>query len=113
MDNLSLEVLVNELRRRVLNASIQRIKLTSDRTLTLALRSRVTEYLILSWQPGFPGLCILPAEINSEALPSDALLALRKYLIGGRITALRKSLPDRVVFLETADLGGAKSHLQQ
>ena len=100
MDNLSLEVLINELRMRVLNASIQRIKLTSDKTLILALRSRVTEYLILSWQPGFPGLCILPEEIQSEASPSDALLALRKYLIGGKITALRKSLADRVVFLE-------------
>jgi len=100
MDNLSLEVLVNELRARLLNASIQRIKLTTDRTLILALRSRVTEYLILSLQPGFPGLCILPEEIPSEASPSEALLALRKYLIGGRITALHKALADRVVFLE-------------
>ena len=100
MDNLSLEVLVNELRARLLNASIQRIKLTTDRTLVLALRSRVTEYLMLSLQPGFPGLCILPEEIPSESSPSEALLALRKYLIGGRITALHKSLADRVVFLE-------------
>ena len=27
-------------------------------------------------------------------------MALRKYLVGGKITALRKSLADRVVFLE-------------
>jgi predicted ribosome quality control (RQC) complex YloA/Tae2 family protein len=59
----------------------------------------VTEYLILlgrrvSKPVRFAGRDQL------EALPSDALLALRKYLIGGRITALRKSLPDRVVFLE-------------
>ncbi|MSO22156.1 MAG: DUF814 domain-containing protein [Acidobacteria bacterium] len=100
MDNFSLEVLVNELRARLLNASIQRIKLTIDRTLALALRSRVTEYLILSLQPGLPGLCIFPEEIPSEASPSTALLALRKYLIGGRITALHKVLADRVVFLE-------------
>jgi len=100
MDNLSLEVLVNELKARLLNASIQRIKLTTDRTLILALRSRVTEYLILSLQPGFPSLFISPEEIPSEASPSDALLALRKYLIGGRITALHKALADRVVLLE-------------
>ncbi|MGH9428241.1 MAG: NFACT family protein, partial [Terriglobia bacterium] len=100
MDNFSLEVLVNELRLRVLNTSIQRIKLTTDRTLILALRSGVTEYLVLSLQPGFPSLCILPEEVSSEASPSDALLALRKYLIGGRITALSKSLADRVIFLE-------------
>jgi predicted ribosome quality control (RQC) complex YloA/Tae2 family protein len=100
MDNLSLEVLVNELRIRVVNASIQRIKLTTDRTLILALRSRVTEYLILSLRPGVPSLFISPEEIPSEASPSEALLALRKYLIGGKITALRKSLADRVVCLE-------------
>jgi predicted ribosome quality control (RQC) complex YloA/Tae2 family protein len=100
MDNLSLEVLVNEIKARVLDTSIQRVKLAVDRTLILALRSRVTEYLTISLKPGFPSLCILPEEIPSEALPSEALLALRKYLIGGRITALHKALADRVVFLE-------------
>ena len=100
MDNLSLEVLVNELRIRLLNAEIHRIRLTSDRTLILALRSRVTEYLILSLQPGSPALCVAPEEIPSETSPSDALVALRKYLGGGKITALRKSLADRVIFLE-------------
>ncbi len=100
MDNLSLEVLVNELRIRLLNAEIHRIRLTSDRTLILALRSRVTEYLILSLQPGSPALCVAPEEIPSETSPSDALVALRKYLVGGKITALRKSLADRVIFLE-------------
>lgn len=100
MDNLSLEVLVNELKPRLLNASIQRIKLTTDNTLLLALRSDVTQYLVLSFQPGSPGLCVLPEEIHSEASPSDALLALRKYLIGGTIRALSKSLAERVVFLE-------------
>jgi predicted ribosome quality control (RQC) complex YloA/Tae2 family protein len=100
MDNLSLEVLVNELNARLLNASIQRIKLTVDRTLILTLRSRVTEYLTVSLKPGFPSLCVLSEEITSETSPSDALAALRKYLVGGRITALRKSLADRVVLLE-------------
>ena len=100
MDNLSLEVLVNEIKARVLDTAIQRVKLAVDRTLILALRSRVTEYLTISLKPGFPSLCILPEEIPSEALPSEPLLALRKYLIGGRIVAVRKSLADRVVFLE-------------
>jgi len=100
MDNLSLEVLVNELRTRLINASIQRIKLTGDRTLVLALRSDGTEYLIVSLQSGFPGLCILPEEVPSETSPPEALLALRKYLTGGRITGLHKALADRVVFLE-------------
>ena len=100
MDNLSLEVLSNEIKARLLNAPIQRIKLTVDRTLILALRSRVTEYLTISLNPELPSLCILPEEIPSEVLPSEALLALRKYLIGGRIVALRKSLADRVVLLE-------------
>ena len=100
MDNLSLEVLVNELRARVVNTSIQRIKLTVERALIVALRSQVTEYLLLSLHPASPGLCLMPEEIPLEASPSDALLALRKRLIGGRITALRKALADRVVFLE-------------
>ncbi|MCI0348391.1 MAG: NFACT family protein, partial [Acidobacteriales bacterium] len=100
MDNLSLEVLISELRARVLNTSIQRIRFTTDRTWVLALRSRVTEYLVVSLQPAFSGLFVLSEEAPAEAAPSDALLALRKYLIGGRITALRKALADRVVFLE-------------
>jgi predicted ribosome quality control (RQC) complex YloA/Tae2 family protein len=100
MDNLSLEVLVNELKGRLLNANIQRIKLTVDRTLILTLRSSVTEYLTVSLKPGFPSLCVLSEEMTSGASPSDALAALRKYLVGGRITALRKSLADRVVLLE-------------
>ena len=100
MDNLSLEVLLNEIKARLLDAAIQRIKLAVDRTLILALRSRVTEYLTISLNPGFPSLCVLPEEIPSEDLPSEALLALRKYLIGGRITVLHKALADRTVFLE-------------
>jgi predicted ribosome quality control (RQC) complex YloA/Tae2 family protein len=100
MDNLSLEALVNELRGRLLNADIHRIRLTSDRTLVLALRSRVKEFLILSFKPGSPALCVAPDEIPAETLRSDAQVALRKYLVGGKITALRKSLADRVVFFE-------------
>ncbi|HET6962630.1 MAG TPA: NFACT RNA binding domain-containing protein, partial [Terriglobia bacterium] len=100
MDNLSLEVLVNEIKAHVLDTSIQRVKLAVDGALILALRSRVTEYLTISLKPGIPSLCILPEEIPFEALPSEPLLALRKYLIGGRIVGFRKSLADRVVFLE-------------
>ena len=100
MDNLSLEVLVNEIKARVLDTSIQRVKLAADGTLILALRARVTEYLTISLKPGFPSLCILPEEVPSEPLRSEPLLALRKYLIGGRIVAVRKSLADRVVVLE-------------
>jgi predicted ribosome quality control (RQC) complex YloA/Tae2 family protein len=100
MDNLTLEVLVNEIKARVLDTSIQRVKLAADGTLILALRQRVTEYLAISLKPGFPSLCILPEEVSSEPLRSEPLLALRKYLIGGRIVAVRKSLADRVVVLE-------------
>ena len=92
MDNLSLEVLVNEIKARVLDTSIQRVKLAVDKTLILALRSRAMEYLTISLKPGFPSLCILPEEIPSEALPSEPLLALRKYLIGGRIVAVAQIL---------------------
>jgi len=100
MDNLSLEVLVNEIKARILDTSIQRVKLAADKTLILALRSHVTEYLAVSLKSGFPRLCFLPKEIPSEDLPSEPLQALRKYLIGGRIVAVRKSLADRVVSLE-------------
>ena len=100
MDNLSLEVLVNEIKAGLLDAVIRRIKLSVDRTLILALRSRRMEYLTISLNSEFPSLCILPEEIASDVLPSEALLALRKYLIGGRIVAVRKSLADRVVLLE-------------
>jgi len=100
MDNLSLEVLVNELRGRVLNTSIQSVKLITKRTFIIALRLHVTEYLVLCLQPSFPNLCLLPEDVPCEASRSDVLLALRKYLVGGRITALRKSLADRVVFMD-------------
>src|SRR5262245_61271821 len=100
MDNLSLEVLANELKGRVLNTSIQSVKLITKRTFILRLRLHVTEYLVVCLQPSLPNLCLLPQDVSSEASLSDVLLALRKYLVGGRITGLRKSLADRVVFID-------------
>ncbi|HEX2523787.1 MAG TPA: NFACT RNA binding domain-containing protein, partial [Terriglobia bacterium] len=45
-------------------------------------------------------LAIETEDIPAETSTSDAQVALRKHLVGGKITALRKSLADRVVFLE-------------
>lgn len=100
MDNLSLEVLVKELQKRLVGSSIQRIRLASSRTFVFALRSQLTEYLILSLQPEAPCLCILPEEPPGRLQASDAVLALRKYVVGGRITALRKALADRVILAD-------------
>ena len=43
MDNLSLEALIQELRPRILNKSIQKIRSVEGRALILSLRSSVTE----------------------------------------------------------------------
>src|SRR5262247_2096396 len=100
MDNLSLEVLINELRGRILNTSVQGVKLITKRAFIFALRLHVTEYLVVGLQPSLPNLCLLPEDVSYESSLSDVLLALRKYLVGGRITGLRKCLADRVVFID-------------
>ena len=100
MDNLSLEALIQELRPRILNKSIQKIKSAEGRALILSLRSSVTDCLVLSLHPAAPGVFISDDDWPSDQSPSDQLLTLRKYLVGGKIRQVRKELADRVVFLE-------------
>ncbi len=100
MDCLSLEVLINELSPQIVNLSIQRIKLASDRVFVFALRSRQTEHLLLSLAPDFPGLFLSDENFISDSVPSDVLMLLRKYLVGSRIHGISKKLHERVVALE-------------
>lgn len=100
MDNLSLEVLFQELKPRILERSIQKIRQISERTFVFVLRAKATEYLVLFLQPSLPGLFLSIEDLPSAGVSSDALQVLRKYLLGGKIIGLKKELSDRVIFLE-------------
>jgi predicted ribosome quality control (RQC) complex YloA/Tae2 family protein len=100
MDNLSLEALVQELRPRILNKPIQKIRSLEGRALILSLRSSVTECLVLSLHPAAPGIFVSDEDWPCDQSPSDALLTLRKHLVGGRVRQVRKELANRIVFLE-------------
>jgi predicted ribosome quality control (RQC) complex YloA/Tae2 family protein len=100
MDNLSLEALVRELRPRILNKAIQKIRMADERTIVFYLRSDVTERLVVSLHPVAPGLFIAGQNRLVESRTPDAMLTLRKYLVGGKIKQVRKELAERVVFLE-------------
>lgn len=100
MDCFSLQVLVQELRPRILGRSVQRVKSLGDRMLEFGLRSSDTAYLVLSILPSFPAIFLNDQDLPSEGQSSDALMALRKYLLGGRITRVSKHLAERVVLLQ-------------
>jgi predicted ribosome quality control (RQC) complex YloA/Tae2 family protein len=100
MDNLTLEALIQELRPRILNKSIQKVRSTEGRALILSFRSNVTDYLVLSLHPAVPTLFVSDEDWPADESPSDALLTLRKYLVGGRVSQVRKELADRLVFLD-------------
>lgn len=100
MDNLSLEALVRELRPRLLNKPIRKIRSAGEHAFLLDLRSSASEILVLSLHASAPGLFITSQDWLSERAPSDAVLTLRKYLQGGRIIDVRKELADRVVSLD-------------
>src|SRR2546421_4302001 len=98
MDNLTLEVLLHELKPNILRKTIQKIKQTSDRTLIFALRSRKTEFLTICLDPSHPTLFLTQREDKvSESASTDWLFALRKYLAGGWIVAVNKKLADRIL----------------
>ncbi len=100
MDNLSLEVLLHELRPVLVGSSVQRIKQAHDKTLVLLLHSKAAKRLIISLEPSFPVLFLSEKGTLSEGKTTNWLLTLRKYLPGGRIRSIRKEFSNRVVFLE-------------
>jgi predicted ribosome quality control (RQC) complex YloA/Tae2 family protein len=106
MDNLSLEALYRELKPRLLQKSIRRIRLGSARTIILGLHARLTEFLVVSLQSSYPVAFLTQedtyseASADSEGNTTDWLLTLRKYLTGGKIVDVRKEFADRILFLE-------------
>src|SRR5437867_1960106 len=98
MDNLTLEVLVRELKANILHKTIQKIKQTSDRKLIFALRPRKTEFLTICLDPSHPTLFLTQKEDKvSESASTDWLFALRKYLVGGWIVEVSKKMADRIL----------------
>jgi len=101
MDNLTLEVLLHELRPLLLQKTIQKLKQTNDRTVLFALRSRRTDVLTLCLDPSHPSIFLTgPENKFSENVSTDWLSTLRKYLVGGRIVNLSKNLTERVLFFD-------------
>jgi predicted ribosome quality control (RQC) complex YloA/Tae2 family protein len=98
MDNLTLQALVRELQPRLLDTTIQKIRMRDRRTLLLQLRAKQTLYLQIVLFPGNPGCFVTEAPPSPvDGIADDVVATLRKYLLGARITAFRKELSDRVV----------------
>src|SRR5215510_12880482 len=100
MDNFALEALVREITPSLLEKRIQKIKMFGEAGFALELRSRVTEFLMISVERSCPTLFLADRSTSSQREASDWILLLRKYLRGGKILNVRKEFSERRVLIE-------------
>ncbi len=100
MDSLALDALARELTPALLGQTIQKVRLGADGGPTLSLRLRSRGILVITLLPHAP-LCFLTDEnLVFQSQSSLQQAALKKYLVGCRISGIRKELSDRRLFLE-------------
>lgn len=103
-DALTLAAVVGELRSAILGGRIQRAVLTSPTSLALEIYAqRRRQHLLLSAHPQMPRVHLTAARPSRgvEHAPG-LLLLLRKYVVGGRITAVSQPELERVMVLSIA-----------
>lgn len=98
MDNVTLDVLVRELRPLLIGRVIQKIKLPGGRLLAFTLRG--TGALVISLDPSVPAIYFDSTESFASNDQTDWLLGLRRHLTGARIRDIRKNFAERRVDLE-------------
>lgn len=100
-DALTLAAVADELRTTILGGRIQHVLLPSQLSVALEIYAQGRRrYLILSAHPQYPRVH-LSAGKPSRGLDRETplLLLLRKYVIGGRITAIEQPELERVLLL--------------
>jgi predicted ribosome quality control (RQC) complex YloA/Tae2 family protein len=103
MDNVTLDVLIRELRPILIGRVIQKIKLPGGRLLAFTLRG--TGALVLSLDPSIPAIYFDSTETFASNEQTDWLLGLRRHLTGARIRDIRKDFVERRVDLELECFG--------
>lgn len=100
-DTLTLAAVADELRETILGGRIQRVLLPNQLSIALEIyASRKRYHLLLSAHPQFTRAHLSQAKL-SRGVEHDTplLLLLRKYLLGGRITAIEQPELERILLL--------------
>ena len=101
LDALCLTAVVCELQAAVVGAKIDKIYQPARDEVILALRGdRENVRLLLSAAPGRARLQLTRIPRENPAEPPMFCMLLRKYLVGGRILALRQAPGDRIAILD-------------
>jgi predicted ribosome quality control (RQC) complex YloA/Tae2 family protein len=100
MDNLTLDVLLRELRPAILEKTILKLKMSqySQRTLSLKLLSDL--YLVVWLHAREPLVFLAREEVVADSEITGGVAALRKHLTGSKIRGLRKELIDRRISVD-------------
>lgn len=100
-DSLSLRASVAELNLYLTGGQVQEIRQPDEREVHIGIRHRGENYLLLlSAHPQFARAHLTQKRRPNPASPPTFCMALRKYLEGLRILAIRQLDFDRVLFLE-------------
>ncbi|MGB4034738.1 MAG: NFACT family protein [Limnochordia bacterium] len=100
LDGLTIKVLMDELRPRLVNSRVLKIYQPEAAALTLQLRQPGrTETLYLSADPVYPRLHTLEEQLENPAQPPSFCMLLRKYLETSRLMAIEQRGWDRIVQL--------------
>ena len=105
MDNLCLQALVEELRDFLLHKRIRKVQQFDGQEFLFSLRHPCPYDLVVILEQQLPYLFLRPKRTRSvrPVVSSDWLLAVRRYLVGGEIIAIKKELDDRVLTIAIED----------
>src|SRR5262249_32640860 len=109
MENFFLEAIVDDLRPRVVGASVGRVWQPDETLLVIDLRLDDGRFLAISVDPTAPALYLAAGAISAvekRGAPDRAFAALiRKRLRGATIDAVEKPSNDRVVTFKASGFG--------
>ena len=100
MDGLAIAACLRELRESLLSGVIQKIHQPTRDLVVLQVRAAGTQRVLI--EPKAAGLHRTNVELESPQTPFAFVMLLRRYLRGGRITAIRQRGRDRLVTFEVA-----------
>jgi predicted ribosome quality control (RQC) complex YloA/Tae2 family protein len=100
-DTLTLAAVVAELRATILDGRIQRVRLPNQQSVALDIYAHGRRrHLLLSAHPQFARVHLNSARLSRGVeVHSPLLLLLRKYVVGGRISAVDQPDLERIIIL--------------
>lgn len=106
-DSLTLRNVVLELQQTILGSQVQKIRQPDEFTILVRLHGHgVSRWLLFNTHPELFRVHLTTRTFENPQEPPTFCMALRKYLEGGRVTAVRQNGADRVMRLEVSSTWG-------